>query len=899
MELPKPSDSDLVKEVSSLKKQLEELRLQTRELMSENEKNEIELKRYKSLIEYTTDGLAIYEYGKLIYISGGYIKMLGFGKDELINISLEEIYSFIHPDDRDRIISIINESHKNQINNFQYEFRVKTKDGGYIFVEDIIYAEYDEKGNHIRSIIHTHNISEKKYYELDLKKYSDNLKAIIEAIPDMVFRMNKDFVYLDYKGPKEKLYYRDNSIIGKKNSDVLSPDFAKLVEEKVTKTLSSGEISIFEYSLELNQNEIKDFEARIVPLGTEEVVSIVRDITEKKQTETKLAESEENARAIMESTSNIIILLDKEGIVLDSNESHAKRFGLTRNDIIGKSVYDYLPKDIARERKEAHDNVIRSGKAYHGEDFRGGYWNKFSIFPVRSSNGNVEKVAVFSEDITENKRLLNELTETSEKMKLATEVARIGIWDLDMETKELFWDQGMYNIFGLNPEREKISYAKAYQMLHPEDREKLASAILNNPKEKKEVSLEVRIILSDNSIRYIKTTAGITRDTNGKIKRLIGVDFDITEKKLADLKILESEAILRAMMENSLESIWSVDLDYRLQYINKSFYDYFFNNFGIELKKGMRIIDLIPPEDIKGKSNWIAFYKRAFNNEHYVFVDNVDIEQGVLHHEVSMNPIIINDKVVGASCYSKDISERIVAEQALKKSENELRELNETKDKFFGIIAHDLRSPFQVFLNITDLLKNKLESLTIKELSDIMTELNSKANNLYNLLRNLLEWANMQRQITKFEPKVLPLKDSVKKTIELISPLSEKKKIGIIDLTVDCDVFADEYMLNSILQNLLLNSIKFTEKGGSIYIHGIPLNKGKVQICVEDTGIGIPENILEKLFRLDCNYKRTGTDGEDSSGLGLLLCKEFIEKHKGKIWVESKEGKGSKFYFVL
>jgi len=364
MELPKPSDSDLVKEVSSLKKQLEELRLQTRELMSENEKNEIELKRYKSLIEYTTDGLAIYEYGKLIYISGGYIKMLGFGKDELINISLEEIYSFIHPDDRDRIISIINESHKNQINNFQYEFRVKTKDGGYIFVEDIIYAEYDEKGNHIRSIIHTHNISEKKYYELDLKKYSDNLKAIIEAIPDMVFRMNKDFVYLDYKGPKEKLYYRDNSIIGKKNSDVLPPDFAKLVDEKVTKTLSSGEISIFEYSLELNQNEIKDFEARIVPLGTEEVVSIVRDITEKKQTETKLAESEENARAIMESTSNIIILLDKEGIVLDSNESHAKRFGLTRNDIIGKSVYDYLPKDIARERKEAHDNVIRSGKAY-------------------------------------------------------------------------------------------------------------------------------------------------------------------------------------------------------------------------------------------------------------------------------------------------------------------------------------------------------------------------------------------------------------------------------------------------------------------------------------------------------------------------------------------------------
>jgi signal transduction histidine kinase len=238
--------------------------------------------------------------------------------------------------------------------------------------------------------------------------------------------------------------------------------------------------------------------------------------------------------------------------------------------------------------------------------------------------------------------------------------------------------------------------------------------------------------------------------------------------------------------------------------------------------------------------------------------------------------------------------------QIINHKNTELASVNAQKDKFFSIIAHDLRGPFNGFLGLTEIMAKQFDSITLTELMNISASMNKSANNLFNLLNNLLEWSRMQQGNINFEPKVIPILPFATSTLQTIMEPATKKGIEVtIDIPENLQVFADENMLASTLRNLASNAVKFTPSGGKVSITAKPIVDNNIEISVKDSGIGMDSEMLGNMFKLDVSISRKGTDGEPSTGLGLLLCKDFIGKHGGKIWAKSEEGKGSTFYFTL
>ncbi|MDF1548777.1 MAG: PAS domain-containing sensor histidine kinase, partial [Bacteroidales bacterium] len=265
-----------------------------------------------------------------------------------------------------------------------------------------------------------------------------------------------------------------------------------------------------------------------------------------------------------------------------------------------------------------------------------------------------------------------------------------------------------------------------------------------------------------------------------------------------------------------------------------------------------------------------------------------------------------NGKIIFMDGILEDISKQKENELKLRESENKLKELNASKDKFFSIISHDLRSPFNQLIGATELLLTKLDEYDKVMIRKFLTLLNVEAVQSYRLLENLLQWSKNQRGLIQFDPKPVNLPKLIDDLLLIYAPMATDKKIDIeLDIQRDLHYYADKEMLSTIMRNLISNAIKFTDKNGLITI----IAKEKMdeenmlneylEVSVSDTGVGIPEDTLPKIFTINEANSSKGTYNEFGSGLGLVLCKDFVERHNGDIWVESTYGEGSTFYFTL
>ena len=241
-----------------------------------------------------------------------------------------------------------------------------------------------------------------------------------------------------------------------------------------------------------------------------------------------------------------------------------------------------------------------------------------------------------------------------------------------------------------------------------------------------------------------------------------------------------------------------------------------------------------------------------------------------------------------------------MSEQEIKLKNEELRKINAEKDKFFSIIAHDLRSPFTGFLGLTQIMAEDITSLTTDEIHKIAVNMRDSTANLFRLIENLLHWARIQQGLIPFNPETLQLFSIIDESIAMVMEHSNNKEIDLVyDIPGDLEVYADSNILQTVIRNIVSNAVKFTHKGGKISVSAKPSYGKMIEISVKDSGIGMSCSMIDHLFRLDVQANRKGTEGETSTGLGLLLCKEFVEKLGGKIWVESEEGHGSDFKFTL
>lgn len=237
--------------------------------------------------------------------------------------------------------------------------------------------------------------------------------------------------------------------------------------------------------------------------------------------------------------------------------------------------------------------------------------------------------------------------------------------------------------------------------------------------------------------------------------------------------------------------------------------------------------------------------------------------------------------------------------QLLVESEKQLRDINDTKNKFLTIIAHDLISPFNALLGFTELMAEEAKSHHIDEIKKYSGVISQSLKNLHHLLENLLQWSKTQRGIIDFHPEFFDLSKTASNLVTFFELSARKKKIKLFeDLKGGNIVYADANLVSTILRNLISNAIKFSPIGGWVKITSKEEN-GFIEVSVSDNGTGVKKENIEKLFRIDTHYTQKGTSNEQGTGLGLIIVKEFVEKNGGKIWVESEEKKGSTFKFTL
>ncbi|GET25151.1 PAS domain-containing sensor histidine kinase [Prolixibacter sp. NT017] len=354
---------------------------------------------------------------------------------------------------------------------------------------------------------------------------------------------------------------------------------------------------------------------------------------------------------------------------------------------------------------------------------------------------------------------------------------------------------------------------------------------------------------------------------------------------------------LKQLLENSFDMIVLLDSNGIQHYVSESC-EKILGYRPDELIQIPVIEQLIHPEDqekvslafqdiIKNSTNGGTQYRHKHKNGGWVYLEAVGSNQ------------IDNPLIQSVILNVRDITERKNAEAALIESKARLSELNATKDRFFSIIAHDLKSPFNSIFGFSELLVEQLARKDYQGVEKFAAVINHSSKQAMDLLTNLLEWARAQTGKIEFNPEYIELVTLVNNVTELFNDSAQQKSITIFkDLPHNIPVFADRYMVGTILRNLISNGIKFTHPGGKIRIR-TEQNENQLTVSVTDNGVGIEKEAIDKLFRIEYSYSTTGTARESGTGLGLLLCKEFIEVHGGKIWVESEPGNGSTFCFTL
>ena len=482
-------------------------------------------------------------------------------------------------------------------------------------------------------------------------------------------------------------------------------------------------------------------------------------------------------------------------------------------------------------------------------------------------------------------------------------------WFLDQEYNQLIWSDGVFEILELDPRKYGANYNSFIEMVHPEDRDLKNQTQENLKKTFKPLEINYRLLFNDGRIKWINEICNTDFDQEGHPIRSYGTIQDITKYKVAEESFRQKEEQFRSLIE-SIPSGIAIIQDNKFVFINSAGRKIFGKNNDFKMD-GKDVSIIVHPES---RQNFLGQIQLISNEKIETTFEDKLVKVDGTNFDAAIS--LIQTSFLGTPAIQliiNDISERKKLEEALLKSEekfriltanlseneNRLKDLAGTKDKFFSIIAHDLRSPFNSIIGFLDLLQIDYESFNDSERKNYLKLIDDDSKKTLNLLDKLLDWAKVQTGKILFEPitqKLLPIIRNVEETLE--STLCVKQLKLNYTVSDDLKVYADTNMLTSILRNLVTNAAKYSNPGGIISINA-EAKDNQVEISVTDNGIGISDVTKKNIFKINGHFSVPGTANEVGSGLGLILCKDFVEKHNGTIWVESELGMGSKFIFRI
>jgi PAS domain S-box-containing protein len=377
---------------------------------------------------------------------------------------------------------------------------------------------------------------------------------------------------------------------------------------------------------------------------------------------------------------------------------------------------------------------------------------------------------------------------------------------------------------------------------------------------------------------------------------ILAIGRDISRRKKLEVELIKAEEKFRHIVELSTRGMYFYELQEDGRLILTGANPSADQIIGIDHQDMIgRPIEEIFPDLIQ--TNVPSLYKMIAKGEKESAQFDIEYHSGQISGFYNVHVFQTEKNCITVNF--TDITERKNIEIKLEEQARELREISIMKDKFMSIIAHDLKSPFNAIIGFADLIIKHLDQLDKEELLQGVTTIHNASTHIFKLLENLLTWAQNQSGKINFSPEILNLRKQILKTISTIESVAKNKSISIkMNIDNECRIFADENMFDTVIRNLVSNAIKYSFKGTEITITATETDQ-QVQISIADQGVGINPERLSAIFEIDKRSNTTGTDNEQGTGFGLILCKEFINRHQGKIWVESTPGVGSIFTFSL
>ncbi|MBS4058823.1 MAG: PAS domain-containing sensor histidine kinase [Bacteroidetes bacterium] len=428
-----------------------------------------------------------------------------------------------------------------------------------------------------------------------------------------------------------------------------------------------------------------------------------------------------------------------------------------------------------------------------------------------------------------------------------------------------------------------------FEVIHPEDRE-IAQESSNILFSKGKSECEYRIIRPDGKVLWFQDRKSIVFDSSGNPVQMGGIATDVTEKK-----ILEEQLLLKNYaLDNSPSAVGFADLNGFITYVN----DKYVKLFGYSEKT--EIIGKHISEFATNVDNPEKVISKLKSGEPY-FGNGIPKRKdgSTFFSTISASPVLHNGKMMCIMAVFVDITDLKVVETKLRDNEAKLSKLNKEKDSFFSIIAHDLKSPFYGILGLLDILANDYYDYSDKERLKIIQSSYYSAQKVYNLLSDLLEWARLQNEHFEITKVLLNLNEIINENIELFKKNASEKEIIIRNnLNENINISIDINSINTVVRNILNNAIKFTKNGGFIDFE-VRQSNYEIEISIKDNGVGMSEETINKLFRIDENITMPGTNNEKGSGLGLIICNELVTKNNWKMNIESQLEKGTTFKLLI
>ncbi|MBK1990824.1 PAS domain S-box protein [Sphaerospermopsis aphanizomenoides BCCUSP55] len=775
--------------------------------------------RWQLVVKGSNDGIWDWDLRtNQVFFSTRWKEMRGFREDE-ISKELEEWLSRIHPDDYERIIQALNNHFDHKTPFFQEEYRIRRKDGSYLWILDRGQALWDEAGKAIRMSGSETDITRQKEAEAELLALSRFQQAILDGSDYGIIFINYEGIIQTFNAGAEKMLgYTADEVIGQHG------------------------LRLFH-----NSEEIEKLAAALsLKLGQE----IVGD-------------------------------RDYFNYVTQNGKSYEDEFTYIRKD--GSRFPVFL-----------------------------------SISALSNSEGEIIGFLGIAQDITERKGNEEKLRNLSDRLTLALQAGAIGTWEWDMlENTE--WDDRMYELYGLQRSEVSLTYQDWVNVVYPDDLAEIEALLQATLRGEKPFSKEFRAVHPDGSIHFIKAAAVVQRNDQGKPQRMVGINYDITERKTIELALQESERRYAALTQASPVAIFQLDTAGNCIYVNDFWSD--MTGRSVEAALGMGWLEALHPEDcdriLANALSWsqIAKSGELFSDEgrHLLLDGSISWFQSYIVAEKDANGKIIS--YIGTLT---DITERKQAEELLQQTNEHLANTNiklaratRLKDEFLANMSHELRTPLNAILGMSESLQDDVFGEINERQTRAIATIERSGKHLLALINDILDLSKIESGNLELELRDVSVNSLCDSSLIFIRQMALKKNISLQSHIANNlgMVQIDERRMCQVLINLLTNAVKFTPEKGAVslqvsleapeeeYVAQVNSALSPPFLCfsIVDTGIGIAEQDISKLFQTFSQINSSLNRQYEGTGLGLALVKRIVELHGGTVTVISEVGKGSCF----